>query len=88
MRVSEARGIILACLLREHCHIFEYNPVEIKQAVTGNGVANKTAVEKMVRMQTTLPQNKRLIDDAIDAIAVSITHAVKGRITKLTSRLA
>mgnify|MGYP002713172446 CR=1 FL=1 len=87
-RVSEARGIIIASLLKDNCHIFEYNPVEIKQAVTGNGAANKTAVEKMVQMQTTLPKNKKLIDDAIDAIAVGITHAVKGRITKLTSRLA
>ncbi len=88
LRVSEVRGVIIAILLEAGCRVFEYNPVEIKQAVTGNGAANKTAVEKMVRMQTSLKDEKKLIDDAIDAIAVGITHAVKGRITKLTSRLA
>lgn len=88
LRVSESRGIVISVLLAANCRIFEYNPVEIKQAVTGNGAANKQAVEKMVRMQTNLENKNRLIDDAIDAIAVGITHAVKGRITKLTSRLA
>lgn len=88
LRVSEARGVIIATLLDAHCTVFEYNPVEIKQAVTGNGAANKAAVEKMVRMQTTLQKNTKLIDDAIDAIAVGITHSVKGRMRKLTERLA
>ena len=88
LRVSEARGVIISELLRKNCTIFEYNPVSIKQAVTGNGAANKTAVEKMVRMQTSLPDSTAMIDDAIDAIAVGITHAVKGRMQKLTQRLA
>lgn len=88
LRVSEARGVIIASLLSEHCRVFEYNPVQIKQAVTGSGAANKTAVEKMVRMQTSLKNNTQLIDDAIDAIAVGITHSVIGRMQKLTERLA
>ena len=88
LRVSESRGVVITCLLQSGCRVFEYNPVEIKQAVTGSGSATKPAVEKMVRMQTNLPNTNKLIDDAIDAIAVGITHAVKGRMTKLTQRLA
>ncbi|NCN51242.1 MAG: crossover junction endodeoxyribonuclease RuvC [Candidatus Pacebacteria bacterium] len=88
LRVSESRGIVISSLLNAHCRVFEYNPVEIKQAVTGNGAATKSAVEKMVIMQTNIKEKNKLIDDAIDAIAVGITHAVKGRMTKLTERLA
>ena len=88
LRVSESRGVTISVLLAAHCRIFEYNPVEIKQAVTGSGSANKQAVEKMVAMQVKLPNQKKLIDDAIDAVAVGITHATKGRMQKLTQRLA
>lgn len=88
LRVSEARGVLIASLLAAHCRIFEYNPVEIKQAVTGNGAATKVAVEKMVRMQATIQDTTKLIDDAIDAVAVNITHSVIGRMRKLTNRLA
>lgn len=76
LRVSEARGILIATILSHTSSISEYNPVEIKQAVTGSGAANKAAVEKMVGMQVRLPKEVPLIDDAIDAIAIGITHAV------------
>ncbi len=88
LRVSESRGVVITVLLEANCRIFEYNPVEIKQAVTGSGSANKQAVEKMVSMQVKLPNNTILIDDAIDAVAVGITHATKGRMARLTQRLA
>lgn len=75
IRVSEARGIIIATLLNHQLELFEYNPGEIKLAVTGYGNADKKAVEKMVRMQTQVNQNK-LLDDALDAVAVGMTHAL------------
>ena len=73
MRVSEARGIIIGACLDHDLEIFEYDPVQIKMAVTGNGAANKEAVEKMVRMQVDGSMNKH-IDDAIDAVAIAMTH--------------
>lgn len=73
MRVSEARGVIIGACLKHNLEVFEYDPVQIKLAVTGNGKANKEAVEKMVRLQVNGSMNKN-IDDAIDAVAISMTH--------------
>lgn len=70
--VSEARGIIIATLLRQGVKIAEYTPLQIKQSLTGYGRADKKAVEKMVRMELSLPG--KIIDDTIDALAVMICH--------------
>lgn len=75
INVSQARGVILSCLFRTQVKIFDYNPTQIKLAVTGNGRASKGAVAKMVRLQTKLPPGRQL-DDALDAIATLITHHV------------
>ncbi|HYD35480.1 MAG TPA: crossover junction endodeoxyribonuclease RuvC [Vitreimonas sp.] len=74
MQVSEVRGLIFAEALKNHLTIFEYNPMTIKQAVTGTGKADKRAVEKMVRLQLKLSEVK-LVDDTLDALAVLITHS-------------
>lgn len=75
LKVSEARGVIISCAMRKKLAIHEYTPLQIKQAVTGYGQADKRAVEKMVRMQLELP-NKKIIDDTVDALAIFLTHAV------------
>lgn len=74
IRVSEARGVILATVLPHQIPISEYTPNQIKLAVTGFGNADKQAVEKMVRMQLKLPAGK-VIDDTIDALAIAFTHS-------------
>jgi crossover junction endodeoxyribonuclease RuvC len=78
LQVSEARGIILSCCTRNKLGIFEYYPNQIKLTVTGNGQANKAAMEKMIRLQLNIPR-KKIIDDAIDAIGIVLTHAVTRR---------
>lgn len=78
LKVSEARGVILSCAARNGLDIFEYNPNQIKLTVTGNGNANKVAMEKMIRLQLDIPQRK-FIDDAIDAAGIVLTHAVTRR---------
>ena len=90
MRVSEARGAIISCCLRHQLQLFEYPPLQIKQAVTGNGRADKTAVAKMVKLQLKLPEKivggkieTKIIDDAMDAIAILLTHALMSRSPKL-----
>ena len=78
LQVSEARGVILSCCTRNNLSISEYYPNQIKLTVTGNGQANKVAVEKMIRLQLDIP-NQKIIDDAIDAIGIVLTHAILKR---------
>ncbi len=58
MHVSEARGVILACLFNNNVSIQEFTPLEIKQSITGYGRADKKAVEKMVKMELHLESEK------------------------------
>lgn len=76
MRVSEVRGVIVQCLLQHGCTIAEYTPLQIKQAVTGFGKAEKSAVDKMVRLQLKLTEPK-IIDDTMDALAILLTHSTQ-----------
>lgn len=82
MRVAETRGAIMAVCLQHYMQISEYNPVQVKQAVTGNGKADKKAVDKMVRMQLHISQSEKLIDDTLDALAIGLTHQVMRRTVK------
>ncbi len=80
MHVSEARGVILSTLFRNHIQCFEYTPLQIKQAVTGNGRADKNAVDRMLRMQLgTQVKEQKILDDVMDAIATTVTHAASRR---------
>lgn len=73
LKIAEVRGLIIACLLRNKIKVAQYNPVKIKQAVTGNGRADKRAIEKMIKMEFKLNTHDYL-DDALDALAVLLTH--------------
>jgi crossover junction endodeoxyribonuclease RuvC len=75
LHVSEARGVILSVLFRHNIQCAEFTPLQIKQAVTGFGRAEKSAVDRMLRMQYKLGQAK-ILDDTMDAIAVMVTHGV------------
>lgn len=83
LRVAEVRGLIIGLALTNGLEIFEYDPATIKVAVTGHGQADKTAVAKLTLAQlklTHLKQNQpKIIDDAIDALAIGLTHAVSYR---------
>lgn len=73
--VSEARGVIISRLLREQLPIFDYNPMQVKLAVTGSGRADKSAIAKMLKLQLKLPRAPHL-DDALDAVGICLTHAL------------
>jgi len=83
MRVSEARGLIIGALLNHHIACFEYTPLQIKQAVTGFGQAEKSAVERMLRLQFNFGHDK-ILDDTMDAIGVTMTHATSRKLSQLT----
>lgn len=72
--VAEARGVIvLAC--QKYCgNIYEYTPLQIKQALTGQGRAEKAQVQYMVKAILGLNSIPKP-DDAADALAVAICHS-------------
>lgn len=72
--VAEARGVILLAGIDSCSQIFEYTPLQIKQALTGNGRAEKKQVQYMVKAALGLKDIPKP-DDAADALAVAICHA-------------
>lgn len=73
MLVGEARGVLLFTVAQAGLEIREYTPLQVKQAVTGYGAADKSQVQHMVRLLLGLDEIPRP-DDAADALAVSICH--------------
>ena len=82
IRVAEARGVIIMCAYRMGVKIFEYTPLQVKQAVVGYGRAEKKQVITMVTMFLGLPKPPKP-DDTADALAIAVCHAHSG-----SSRLA
>ena len=74
MAVSAARGVALVAVAQRTENLYEYTPMQIKQAVTGYGGADKHQVQQMVRMLLNMKEIARP-DDAADALAVALTHA-------------
>lgn len=72
--VAQARGVILLSAQKYCGKIFEYTPMQIKQALTGNGRAEKKQVQYMVKAILGLPEIPKP-DDAADALAVAICHS-------------
>jgi crossover junction endodeoxyribonuclease RuvC len=82
LSVGHARGVTLLALADAGLPIYEYKPLEIKQAIAGYGGADKRQVQEMVRMLLDLrdvPQP----DDAADAVAVAICHIHSARMVAL-----
>ena len=72
--VGQARGVaLLACGLAGVA-VYDYRPMEIKQAVAGHGAADKAQVQKMVKLLLGLSEIPKP-DDTADALAIAITHA-------------
>ena len=72
--VGEARGAAIVAMRKHTNNLFEYTPMQIKQAVTGYGKADKRQVQQMVKLLLNLPEIPKP-DDAADGLAIAITHA-------------
>ena len=72
--VAHGRGVILLACQKAGVQIFEYTPLQVKQAVVGYGRAEKKQVMDMVRRICSLPAAPKP-DDAADAVALAICHA-------------
>jgi crossover junction endodeoxyribonuclease RuvC len=83
LRLGQARGVALLALAEEAIEIHEYSALEVKQAVTSYGRAEKAQVQEMVRLLLGLAEAPSPID-AADALAVAICHhhaaRLKGRL--------
>ena len=87
--VAEARGVILLAAAQCGVPIYEYTPMQVKQAVTGYGKAVKKQVQEMTRMLLSLPAVPKP-DDTADALAMAITfcHTNGNQLNRFTRRVA
>ncbi len=74
IEVAQARGVMLMQAASHHTAILEFTPMQVKQALTSYGNADKRQVAHMVGVilkETDLPKQ----DDALDALAIAVTAA-------------
>lgn len=79
MTVAQARGVVLLAGKQAGLEIAEYTPLQIKQALTGYGRADKKQMQEMVRVILGLKEIPKP-DDCADALAAAITHAMTTRV--------
>lgn len=74
IHVAQARGVIIISAVNNNVPLYEYTPLQIKQAVTGYGRADKGQIQQMVKMLLNLNAVPKP-DDTADALAVAVCHA-------------
>ena len=72
--VAQSRGVILLAIQQAGIPIFQYKPIQVKQAVVGYGNATKHQVMDMTKRLLHLEKMPKP-DDAADAIAIALCHA-------------
>jgi crossover junction endodeoxyribonuclease RuvC len=77
LMVGAARGAAIIAAAEYTENLYEYTPMQIKQAITGYGKADKKQIQQMVKLLLKLDEIPRP-DDAADAIACAITHCQAG----------
>lgn len=81
INVAQARGVILVAARINQIATYEYTPLQIKQAVTGYGRADKMQVQRMVKMILHTEKLPKL-DDITDSMAIAICHAHSSRFSQ------
>jgi crossover junction endodeoxyribonuclease RuvC len=74
LAVGEARGVIMLSTWEQGCPVREFTPLQVKQALTGYGLATKQQVQHMVQQQLRL-REKPHPDDVADALAIALCAA-------------
>lgn len=82
LAVGHGRGAAMLALANGNLPISEYKPLEVKQAITGYGGADKQQIQQMVKLLLALDEIPRP-DDAADALAVAICHLHSARLRLL-----
>ena len=72
LKLGQARGAALVACAKHNLSIHEYNPRQIKQAITGHGAAGKQQMQLLIRNHFNLTSTPP--PDAADALAIALTH--------------
>ena len=80
INVAQARGVILLAVEEEKIPITEYSPSAMKMALTGDGRADKKAVQKMVKLELQLDKAPKP-DDAADAVSLALCFGIEHRLS-------
>lgn len=83
IQVGQSRGSVLLTLNRKNVKVFGYTPLQVKQALTGYGKAEKRQVQLMAKTILGLKSIPRP-DDVADAIATALCHINSRKIASLT----
>ncbi len=74
--VAQARGVIIMTLAKLNIPLGEYTPLEVKQTITGFGMAKKNEVANAIEKMVDKNGNKwPTLDDTVDSIAIAVCHA-------------
>jgi crossover junction endodeoxyribonuclease RuvC len=74
LKVGQARGVAYLTVWQNHLPVREFTPLQVKQAITGYGLAPKAQMQKMVKMLLCLKTTPEP-DDVADALAIAICSA-------------
>ncbi len=77
LTVGAARGVAIAACADYTDQLYEYTPMQVKQAIVGYGKAEKQQIQQMVKLLLHMETIAKP-DDAADAIAIALTHAATG----------
>ena len=77
LTVGAARGVCVALSAEYTNNVYEYTPMQVKQALTGYGRADKKQIQEMVRLLLSMKEIPKP-DDAADALAIALTHTAMG----------
>jgi len=84
--VGHGRGVAVTAAARAGLEVYEYTPMQVKQAVVGYGRASKAQIQQMVKAILGLAETPKP-DDVADALAVAICHANTSQFSDLDSRI-
>ena len=82
LKLGHARGVAILAAMNAELPVFEYAPLEVKQAVAGHGTAEKKQVQLMVKTLLDLPKAPHPAD-AADALAAAICHIHSSRLREM-----
>lgn len=81
LSIGHARGVVLLSAAQRGIPVYEYTPLQVKQAVAGYGKADKKQVQQMVKVLLGLREIPKP-DDTADALAAAICHAHSGTLLR------
>ncbi len=88
MNVGQARGTALLAAFLNKMEIYEYTPLEVKQAIVGYGRASKEQIKYMIKVILKIKEDNFISkkDDAWDSLAIAVCHANSSSFYKKTKK--